>query len=202
MLRLDKSLFIAKGLDRECYQHPHDDTKCIKVTFSGDHKQSTDELKYHRRMQRMGIDFTHVSRLQGVVETNLGSGLVFDLVRDHSGHIAKPLRYYLKGLRDGSLSIGNRVPDYPLISQQLFQLGAYIRQQGIIMRDLKDDNLLWCWNSGSKGVLIIIDGFGNNELIPLSDFIVSLKRRKMNRKWGKFYNKLISQFPLLDQKES
>lgn len=35
-LALSPSLMFGKGLDRECYIHPEDPSKCIKITVTND----------------------------------------------------------------------------------------------------------------------------------------------------------------------
>ena len=48
MLTLESSSLIGRGLRRECYFHPEDENKCIKVVVAGDHKETAREQSYYR----------------------------------------------------------------------------------------------------------------------------------------------------------
>lgn len=182
MLKLNTNLFIRKGRDRECYLHPNDRSKCIKVTVSGDYRQHKEELKYYRRLQQANISWQHLTRFYGMVSTNLGDGLVFDVVRDYDGNISRTLRDYL--------CRGDSLLQQSEVCVELSRLGQYILEQRIIMRDIKDNNMLLQKFNKDKFRLIIIDGIGNNEFIPVSDFVPALKTKVIKRKWCKFIRKL------------
>ena len=79
---------------------------------------------------------------------------------------------------------------------ELAILKNYLLDQAIIMRDLKDDNLLLQRLSDEQNRLVIIDGVGNNEFIPLSELISVFTSMKIDRKWEKFRRKLQGNLPV------
>ncbi|ARN76256.1 hypothetical protein BST96_01390 [Oceanicoccus sagamiensis] len=179
---IDKQLYIGKGLDRECYLHPEDSSKCIKITVSGDYRQHRDDIKYYHRLQKRDISWQHLAQFHGLCSTSLGDGLMFEVVRDHDGSISKSLRDYIRG---------NGCPiDRQQLDDELARLKSYLLKHSIIMRDLKDDNLLLQRLSDSEARLVVIDGIGNNEFIPFSELAPVFTNMKINRKWAKFSQKL------------
>jgi hypothetical protein len=181
-IEIDKQLYIGKGLDRECYLHPQDSNKCIKVTVSGDYRQHRDDIKYYRRLQKRGISWQYLAQFHDLCSTNLGEGLMFEVVRDYDGAISRSLRDYIRG--EGCPLSKDE------LNHELANLKCYLLDQAIIMRDLKDDNLLLQRLENGSSRLVIIDGVGNNEFIPFSELSPALTAMKINRKWDKFNSKL------------
>ncbi len=185
-IEIDKELYIGKGLDRECYLHPEDTSKCIKITVSGDYRQHRDDIKYYSRLQKRRISWQQLAQFYGPCSTSLGDGLVFEVIRDHDGTISKSLRDYI---------LNDTLPfSREKLNNELARLKSYILEQAIIMRDLKDDNLLLQRLDSGNTRLVIIDGIGNNELIPVSELTPALTSRKIERKWAKFHRKLQAKF--------
>ena len=182
VIQIDKALYIGQGLDRECYLHPDDPGKCIKITISGDYRQHNDDIKYYNRLQKRDICWQQVARFYGLCTTSLGSGLIFEVVRDFDGSISRSLRDYIRN---------NGYPiDKAQLHQELSRLKDYLLEHAIIMRDLKDDNILLQRLDQNETRLVVIDGIGNNEFIPISELTPVFTRMKINRKWEKFIRKL------------
>ena len=67
-------------------------------------------------------------------------------------------------------------------------LKDYLVESRVIPSDLVLTNLLVRQSEGDI-TLYLIDGFGNTEFIPVSDFIPYLMHKKINRKFKKFLRK-------------
>ena len=91
MLKLEPSALFGRGLRRECYFHPEDETKCIKIVVDGDHKETVREQSYYRLLEKRNISWRMLARFYGNVETNRGEGAVFELIRDYNGEVSKTL---------------------------------------------------------------------------------------------------------------
>lgn len=186
MIHLDPCSLVARGLDRECYVHPENPDHCVKVTVSGDFSQATGERKYYERLLRRNVSWRMISRFHGVVSTNLGEGLVFDLIRDYDGSISKSLGWFL--------SKSSRTPATEQLVAYLSSLKIYLLAERIIVRDLKEDNILVQRLNATETKWVIIDGLGNNEFIPVSELSARLARRKIMRQWRRFERGLTRQF--------
>lgn len=182
---LEKDMLIGRGRDRACYLHPLDPNKVIKVSIVENDKQSRREPKYYSKLQNRNINWDAIARYHGKIPTNLGEGLVFDLVKDFDGSASKSITYYLE----------NKVISQEQINNLLSGIKDYLHNNGIITRDISANNLLYRRETETDGKLVIIDGLGNNELIPLSNFFDFLAQKKIKRKWSTLITKLKKDFP-------
>ena len=178
-LNIGSTYKIGEGEDRLCLPHPLDSKKCIKVMK---HPRAIKQMKsdmywYQRFAADKQISWQMISKYHGRIDTNYGIGLVFDLVYDYNGEISKNLNYYLK-LNDDTFN--KQLP------QHLQQLKEFLLSQEIIFRDLSADNILCQFHDEKNFTLVIIDGIGNNEFIPVSTYISFFAKRKIKRKWEKF----------------
>ena len=85
MLLLENSKLVGRGLHRECYEHPESADLCVKVVVACNSDENRREASYYTRLSRRGISWDMLARFHGLVETDLGEGAVFQLVRDHDG---------------------------------------------------------------------------------------------------------------------
>jgi hypothetical protein len=182
MIQLDSTLLIKSGTNRACYVHPHDKNKCIKVVISGNPKESNDEMKYLKLLEKRSISWDMLARFYGTVETNYGIGEVVELIRDYDGEISKELVYYLSD-EEKTKDILN-----PVIL--LHKLKKYILKELIIVKDIHVVNIVYQKFSKTDGRLVIIDGTSNNEFIPISTYISYFTRKKINKKWIYFKNSI------------
>jgi len=96
-LILPADLLLAIGNNRRCYYHPDDRNLCVKVVHPDiGEKVNNREKKYYQLLQKRDISWDRLARYQGAVATDQGEGLVFDVVRDYDGSIAKTVDHYLK----------------------------------------------------------------------------------------------------------
>jgi hypothetical protein len=160
--------------------------QCIKITVSGDYRQHDDDIKYYHRLMKRHIDWSHLAQFYTDCKTNLGIGLIFEVVKDYNGSVSKSLGHQLES--------HDLIIDSPCLNIELSALKSYLLDQCIIVRDLKDDNILVQYLNEEKYRLVIIDGVGNNEFIPISGLTKHLTHRKIERKWAKFFNKLQIKF--------
>lgn len=188
---LDDSLFIGEGGSRICYIHPYEKDLCIKVTKKKSDKRSVRrEVGYFKRLNKRGKSFDMISKYIGKVQTDQGEGEIYELVRDYDGHISKDLKYYLN-LRDEGL---NRK-----IMKLVEELRQYLIKEDILFSDLCSHNILLKRINQSEYKLMVIDGIGDNNQIPLLEYIYSLGIKKSIRKWEKFRLELIKDFSCREQ---
>lgn len=183
MLTLEPSQLIGRGLRRECYFHPEDDRKCVKVVVAGDHKETFREQSYYRLLEKRGISWKMLARFYGNVETNRGPGAVFELVRDYDGNASRTLEHYFSGGDDADLT-------YQMLSRELPLLKQYLLHWKIVTMSIKPDNIAFKKVNASEGHLVVIDNIGNSDFIPICNYVDIMAVRKIRRKWRRFQDLL------------
>lgn len=185
MLYLDDSLVIGKGAHRICYRHPSEQNKCIKIIHSADESIQQLECKYYRQLDLADVSWKHLSRYYGVTETNLGTGYVYQLIRDFDGKISLSLTDYLND------HAPNKIPSSSL-RDALGELKRYLLDNKIVVRNLRPYNVVFQRINPTNGIAVIIDNIGHhNNLYHLSDRIAFLARKDIQKKWRKFEAKLV-----------
>ncbi|BBI58730.1 YrbL family protein [Vreelandella sulfidaeris] len=173
---------IGRGDERTCYQHPDDHARCVKLSLLTKAKQTRRELRYFRRLQRQGVPFTLIPEFFGVVKDTEVIGIEQQLVLDDQGNLPPNVAEYLSA---------------PLTRHQadrfwagLCALKTYLLTYTVVPCDLVMSNLLVIERTNATTVMLI-DGLGSSEFIPLSEYIPWLGRRKIRRKWAKFMAKTV-----------
>jgi len=172
---------IGQGRERTCYVHPDDPSKLIKISGEASNTQSQRELDFYRSVNnRKGFIYTHLPRFYGIQKTNLGSGIVVELVRDFDGEISKSLRWYLDN--------GRPISDF---ETHLELLKTYLLDNLVIFNhDMITRNMLLQKLSQDSARLVVIDGIGDVVSIQWLNKIPSHVRSKINRRWQRFVDRL------------
>ncbi|KLE07049.1 YrbL family protein [Aliarcobacter butzleri] len=185
-LFLSKEFFIARGGERDCYHHPSDSSKVIKVIYKNDknhRNQNNLEYKYLNFLKNLKVPFTQITKCYGYIDTNFGKGLVYDKICDFNGKISIP---FLDIVMEEKLS--KNIQDM-LVSE----LKNYILENNILFVDIGLYNILCCEYEKEKYKLIIIDGLGGRR--PGLKFWLYLNSRmftkyKVMRSWKRFEKEL------------
>ena len=188
MLILESSQLIGRGLRRECYFHPEDENKCVKVVVAGDHKETAREQSYYRLLAKRRISWKMLSRFYGNTETNRGPGAVFELIRDYNGEVSKTLGHYLATTGDFGFDHQKLLRALPLLKQ-------YLLQYKIVTMSINPDNIAFKKVSASEGNLVVIDNIGNSDFIPICNYVDFMAVRKIHRKWRRFEDLLAQDYP-------
>ena len=180
MIELNKDLFLAQGGERDCYIHPDDKSKLIKIMHSKNNTEQNrvDEI-YYNILNKKNILFTNIPKCYGYTETNLGKGLVFDRIMNYDGTSCKSFRYMIA---------------HKLISMEeqiklIDDLRKYLFDNKILFVDTSLTNILYQKKNENESSLIIIDGLGAKRmgfkfcLYRLSNFYTNYKIKKQ---WKKF----------------
>ena len=185
MLEIDPSVLVGKGLHRECFVHPHNPDHCIKIVVAGNSDENRREAKYYSLLAGRGISWEMLTRFHGLVETNLGEGAVFDLVRDYDGEVSQTLTHYLDSGQLTDL-------DGQTLAQAFKALRFYLLENRVITMTLKTKNILFQKMEGGEGKLVIVDNVGNSDFIPITNYSAWLARLKIQRKWRRFEQDLLT----------
>lgn len=94
-LILTEENLLGQGAHKKVYRHPKDPTRCVKICFKEDDEDIRRELDYRHRCKRTYYS-QMLTKYYGTVETNLGTGYVFELICDFDGQISRTLQAYLE----------------------------------------------------------------------------------------------------------
>lgn len=189
IIEIAKSDFIGEGSHRACYAHPENKDRCIKVGALNS-KESRRERACYKLLQKRGVTWDSLSQFYGFVETNMGPGEEFDLVRDHDGEISKTLEHYLETDSDSERS----ELYYQSLKKAFSFLKSDIYDQVILVRTILTENILYKKINEDEGRLVIIDNIGNTDLLPICDYSKFFARRKITRKWQRFERSMLKQY--------
>jgi len=187
MITINKSLLVGKGHFRTCYQHPEDNNLCIKVSNLGDSVHSHKEFNEYMRLVNNNVPTDLIADLYQIEPTDLGERLICELVWDFDGKISNRCSEDLNGEFQIELAIQLKVA--------LERFKKYVYDNYIILRDLNSVNLLFQRISETEGNLIIIDGLGNNDYIPIANYWKWWAKKKIDRKWIRFIEHLYKHCP-------
>jgi hypothetical protein len=183
MLTLASSSLIGRGLRRECYFHPEDENKCIKIVVAGDYKETVREQSYYRLLEKRNISWKMLARFYGNIETNRGEGAVFELIRDHNEEVSKTLEHYFSANNETDLNYQDLSRALPLLKQHLLKWK-------IVTMSLKPQNIVYQKINPTQGKLVVIDNIGNSDFIPICNYVDRMAIRKIRRKWQRFEESL------------
>lgn len=182
----------AFGGRRVCYEHPRDPGLCVKInrtdagrtrrTKAGlllpaawrrEYDNNADELRQLARLfRRIGPDAArHLPRCYGMVETDLGPGLVTDLVRDADGRVARNLL---------ELILEGHGPE--AFRDAFEEFGRFLTSHAVLTRSLLDHNVSAARREDGTWRLVLIDGFGDRGWLPLAEWVRPLGVRKVRRR--------------------
>lgn len=184
MLHLQDDLLVGRGTERNCYRHPQDATRCIKVSynFENNKQQNQKDHEYFISLQKRDIDWSHLPRCYGWDETDQGKGLVFDLLQDKQG---TPLPRLDTLLKNGHL-------DKTMINAPLKELRNYLCANQIFTSDLRASNIV-CNLEKTPPHFFLIDGIGDRDFIRLASVVRPLARAKIDRQWKRFEKRMEKQ---------
>lgn len=181
MIILNNDLLIGKGTHRACYRHPDTDNLCIKVSHEGFSHEQEEELAYYQRLNNKKIQWDLLTRYHGVVETTIGKGYVFDLVVDSNNQTSKTLEHYLNE------------PNSEALAAPLLKLKDYLIKNLVITKEIKPRNIACINNNGIIESCVIVDDIGNTEFFPISNYVSTMAKRKIARRWQRFEGSLNKQ---------
>lgn len=203
-IKLSESRPFGAGGNRACYLDPRDDSRCIKVILPertatkkraqvkgiksfrplGYYDDNLRELKSFHLIQKY-LDsevWTHLPRCYGLVDTDLGVGIVTDLIRDYNGTISICLKTKLRahGYDDN-------------FRNALEEFIAYLRSTALPTRDLLLHNIVASdLDLSGRCRFHLIDSFGSADILPFPYWFKKLAQIKVERKIFKFRGKIAS----------
>ncbi len=176
---------IGKGTERICLQDPDDSSQCVKLSEKSSAKQTYREIIFFEKLKNKNTQFTHIPEYLGKVLTETKVGFKQQVILDEDNKISLNLAGYI-------VQQGKKL-DIDKLLFAILTLKNYLVSNRIIPSDLVLTNLLV--KQSKKGITVyLIDGFGNTEFIPVSDFIPYLRTKKIKRKFKRFLTTKLQPF--------
>lgn len=184
---LELKNIIDKGSVRECYQHPTDPAKCVKVVVNGNKSILLRELKTYKTIKPVLHDYI-AEYSPELVMTNKGPGLISEIICDTDGSISKTLKhYFIKGEVDHE------------VEEDLNKFTRLIFQNDLFFYDLNLKNLLLQKDKHQKKLKYIdLKSFNKSKFwtfFKLEYCSHTLARIAMRRRIKRLYQRLGFTYP-------
>ena len=191
MIDLGSATQFAQGGNRKCFIHPQDSSKCIKVINQESYSNRLKNLPWHKKI-RGKISFNdnheeakgyqqkslknidqsswkHLAKYFGFIKTNMGEGLVTELIKNE-GEIAGTLEDYLFkfGLTEE-------------IKESIHVFEKWLLDNLILTKNIIPHNLVIKKDSNEL-VIKIIDGIGSKAFIPFPEYFNFFAKRYVKRR--------------------
>jgi len=190
-IELNEDCLIGTGSRRFCYLYPERPDLCIKIPKPkrNGYLQQRREVRYYRKLSKKKAPTTHITRYHGTVPTSLGTGYIYDAIRDFDGSVSTHLIDYFRDEPE-------RVSEYLTI---LKQLECYLFENYILIYDLSAWNILCRKNEDGSLHPYIIDGIGDVVAIPILNLSKVLLRQKLTRRWLRMIRQIAREFDWIAQ---
>jgi len=191
VIELRDELIFARGGRRICFIHPDDSSRCVKILgLAGDPAQRRKRSVWYKKLRPLSsFDdnlrelesfhmlerhdesvWDHFPRCYGIHPTSRGDGIVTELIRDEDDGIPKTVRQYV--------ATHGRTEEFRRALDVFFDL---LLTQRVVTRDILDHNVVVQVRSEGLRV-VMIDGFGSSDAIPVTRWFSWIARLKVSRK--------------------
>ncbi|MDR6642282.1 hypothetical protein J2X57_001489 [Luteibacter sp. 1214] len=206
MFRLAEAKPIATGHVREVYQHPDEPDLLIKVIASESIEARWNAAPWYRRMARSGpykdfvrefreyvssiytggYDDVPIARVVGLEMTDIGLGQIVEKVRRPDGGLAPTLHDWVKA--EGFTAV---------TQTELESFHARLLSHNVIAADLHAWNVVYGEDSRGGPRLVMIDGFGEKNIIPHCSMNRAHNASRTNKKYERMLRRTKAEAPAL-----
>lgn len=177
-----------KVLTKKCFLHPHNKNLCIKIAYNeGGQKDLIREINYIDVLKRRHKDYSILPKYFGKVNTNLGTGYVFEIIRDYNNGRTQTLEDFITDLNLFS-------QNYSLIVSLLKELKEKLYKNEIITMVLFPENILFQKTDENNYRVRIVNDMGSAVLIPLEYHFKYFAHTKILRRWKMFLDVLRNKY--------
>ena len=171
----------GRGAHRLCYPHPENPDQCIKVIYNASKsakKEIVRELKYYEVLNRSLKDWRGVPRYYGQVQTDMGTGYVYDLIKNYDGTPAPTLKNMMQECETKE--------EAQVILGIFKRLKQYLHDNEIQTLPLQSYNILCQKTAPGEYWPVACDNLGERAGIPITRWLTFLCHRKQERRWKVF----------------
>lgn len=186
-VQLSSDRYFAEGSKRICFVHPSNQMLCIKImkphgkgSFVNENDRDITDYLTLEKMQNRNL-FDHIPKFYGTINTNLGKGLLLDLLRDGNGKISQ-------SLGDLIHVEGMTAP----LRESLIKLKSWQLKENLFTTDTGPHNVVVQKITSSNWKLFYIEGFLNKRFSLLIKYFTSFSKFMIRREHAKFDRRLNS----------
>ena len=184
---LNEEAVIGMGGHKKVYVDPRDDRRCIKILFDAHDVDWQRELKYREARKRRGMVSRLLPEYYGQVDTNLGTGYVFERIVDYDGKNSRDLRRIMVEIE--------KSPNYDLIE---FGMSAFLRSmlaERIITTNVEYENFLVQMVTEVHAKMRVVDNVGTHSTFPLIFYVDDFARCHVKRYFLRLLEDMARDFP-------
>lgn len=181
MLQLSALTPLGIGRHRQCFMHPIHSERCIKIVYNGESggdKELNRELNYYAHLESRLDDWSGLPRYYGTVNTDLGTGYVYDIIKDVDGTASISLNEFAKTCQQQC--------QLARLDRVLARLKTYLQRNRIVTMTIKPCNILCQHRSEGDVMPVVVDNIGESTFIPLATWSAWFCTRKQQRLWQRF----------------
>lgn len=185
---LSDAVLIGTGDHKKVFISPADMRKCIKVLFRTPDEDLERELAYRKSREKRGLKSKLLTTYFGTVETNLGTGYVFEHVVDYDGSTSKTLAQLFKNAAADKRLI-------PEVTQVMCKFKAMCFEELISVSNVEPGNFMVQRYSENDFTIRIIDNIGSSAFIPLPYYFDCVAKFRTKKYWNRFLSELQKDYP-------
>ncbi|MGN1058443.1 MAG: YrbL family protein [Candidatus Avelusimicrobium sp.] len=185
-----RPFLLGQGTERIVFRSPKEKDCVIKLSPLNAQKQTRREIRYFRFLQKKGVPFLHIPQFKGEVKVAGYVGFKQEAVLDADGSVSRPLTAYLAEGRGVSFGEGGGKSLLPETKALLDELIHYLLRYNVLPCDLTEPNVL-LQRGAERTRLVLIDGIGSMNGIPIAQYIPFWGRQQIKRKWQRFMTRRI-----------
>ena len=186
-LILSDELFIGMGGQQKTFIHPKDPSKCVKISYIGINRDIKKELRYRKICAESLKNSRLITKYFGEVSTNMGTGYVYERVRDFNGNTSKDLRNFLVIMSDDAESL-------KIVENVLLGFKEDFMRECIVTVDRNTANFMVQETAPGVYQVRIVDNIGTPVLIPLVYYFRFAAKWKARRIWNRWVDDLEKNF--------
>lgn len=180
----DLGVMIGKGAEKKCYLNRNDPSRCLKLSKIGKSVQIRREIDYLYLLKKKNLSLSFVPKFYEGFRTSM--------------YIGCEQECFLSKERGGICEFVISLSDYiekgygeiDQIKELLNSLKKEMLDNNVICCDLHGGNVLVVKKEQEPLKLVVIDGFGAPEFIPICKYIKWFGRIKIERQWKKFEKRI------------
>ena len=168
---------IGKGMERACYENKDNPNTCFKVSRKEHSKQTLREGAYFKYLQKKNVSPSFMPKFIGLYETEDFFILEQERVKNTEEIKTQTLRdFVFKASEDQMVKLEKLLEN---LKEEMLRLN-------VIVSDMRTTNILVLTHNDEPFKIMIFDGYGTPEFIPLPNIIPFLGAKKIERQWNKF----------------